>query len=195
MSIFQQIYVNISKTCQYFVKSMSNRCRNPPWRRGFLPWGLAGILSAPVQKFRLYVDIRVLTCRLKSTELFASLKFWSPSINRLDLPVGQKWFVDLQVNQLESETHRDTTQWPWKGSRNTPQGFLRATNNLENSMEVNFFCNGNARRRSSLPIFFYTVGSQTCEIPLILNWFFKLLGCVLDVLGRLWCPFGPSGRP
>ena len=56
-SIFQQIYVNISNKCQYFIKFMSNRCRNPPWRRGFRPWGLGVILSAPVQKFRLYVDI------------------------------------------------------------------------------------------------------------------------------------------
>ena len=46
MSIFQ-INVNISL----------NLCQIPPWRGGLPPWGLAGILSAPVQKFRLYIDI------------------------------------------------------------------------------------------------------------------------------------------
>ena len=62
MSIFQQIYVIISNKCQYFIKFMSNRCPNPPWRGGLPPWGLAGILSAPVQKFRLYIDICFLIC-------------------------------------------------------------------------------------------------------------------------------------
>ena len=74
MSIFQK-NINISinlcqyfKKIQYFNKFMSifqinvnislNLCQIPPWRGGFRPWGLAGILSALVQKFWLYIDMK-----------------------------------------------------------------------------------------------------------------------------------------
>ena len=78
------------------------------WILWYFPYVVPGAIYL-AESVAPYIYILVLTCRLKSTELSASLKFWSPPINRLDLPVGQKWFVDLQVNQLESETHRDTT--------------------------------------------------------------------------------------
>ena len=51
-------------TFQVNVNISLNLCQIPPWRGGFRPWGLAGILSAPVQKFRLYIDIYLYITRI-----------------------------------------------------------------------------------------------------------------------------------
>ena len=64
MSIFQQIDVNIKKNiyqhiCVNISKHISIFQQIYVPGRGFLPWGLAVILSAPVQKFRLYIDTRI----------------------------------------------------------------------------------------------------------------------------------------
>ena len=83
MSIFQQIYIDISNKCQYFIKFVSN----PSMEGRFPTMGLAGILSALVQKFRLYLDI----CRYIGVCLCNYVQV---------IPIESKW---IQVSPSESD--------------------------------------------------------------------------------------------